>query len=168
MKNTIYILVVALCVAGCAKQNSTVSSFDLPAGVIYETEDDIEFHSFRWGTNDTTALFMMSPHPAGLNRAMVDKMASDAVPKVKSAMRGVEGVEYLNMETHDFTAGDFTGKAIICRLSMTDGKTVYQTMHILWDGTRLWQGQLTGTTEDDLAMVQTILESKTRDLRTKH
>jgi len=51
---------------------------------------------------------------------------------------------------------------------MNDGKTVCQTMHILWDGARLWQGQLTGITEDDLMMVETILKSKTGDLRTNH
>lgn len=150
-----------------SEQNETVAPFDLPAGVVHETEDDIEFHSFRWGTNDITGLFMMSPHPAGLSREMVDKMASDAAPQVESAMREIEGVEGLSTETRDFTAGDFTGKAIICKLRMTDGKTVYQTMHILWDGTRFWQGQLTGTKEDDLTMVRTILKSKTKDLRTK-
>ena len=166
MRYTLRLAAAALCLVGCARHGNVAATFDLPPGVIHETSRDIDFHSFRWGTNDTMALFMMSPHPAGLNHAMFGKMASDAASQLEPAMRKLEGVENLSTETRDFTAGDFTGKEIICRLRMKDGKTVYQTMHILWDGTRLWQGQLTGTKEDDLAMVQRILRSKTKDLRT--
>ena len=108
----------------------------------------------------------MSPHPAGLNRAMVDKMTEDARSQVVAAMRAVEDVVEVETTTDDISAGDFTGKAIVCKLRMSDGKTVYQTMHILWDGSRLWQGQLTGTTKDDLKMVETILKSRTKGLRT--
>ena len=166
MKNALRLVAAALCLVGCARHGNGVASFDLPPGVIHETTRDIEFHSFRWGTNDTMALFMMSPHPAGLNRAMVEKIASDAASQLEPAMRKIEGVEDLSTETRDFAAGDFTGKEIVCKLRMKDGKTVYQAMHILWDGTRLWQGQLTGTKEDDLEMVERILRSKTKDLRT--
>jgi len=91
---------------------------------------------------------------------MVDKMANDAIPTIETAMREVEGIDNISTETHDFRAGDFTGKVITCTVNMTNGKTVYQTMHILWDGHRLWQSQLTGNTEDDLEMAERILNSK--------
>jgi len=163
---TLPILMILVLGFGCAQQHPVTPPFDLPPGVTYETDENIEFHSFRWGTNETTALFMMSPHPAGLSYAMVDKMIEDARPMVIQAMREVEGVDEVDTTTRNITAGDFTGKAIVCELGMADGKTVRQTMHIVWDGNRLWQGQLTGTTEDDLKTVETILKSKTRDLRT--
>ncbi|MDD2240573.1 MAG: hypothetical protein PHI93_07930 [Kiritimatiellae bacterium] len=162
MKKIIPILIIAICVSSCTKPKPTESPFVLPAGVTYETEGDIEFHAFHWGSNATAAVFMIYPHPAGLNYAMVDKMASDSIPTLEAAMREVEGVDNLNTETHDFKAGDFTGKVINCTVNMADGKKVYQAMHILWDGTRLWQGQLTGTTENDLEMGERILNSKTK------
>jgi len=54
-------------VSGCTKPNPKELHFVLPTGVTYTTEDDVEFHAFHWGTNNTAAVFMMYPHPAGLN-----------------------------------------------------------------------------------------------------
>ncbi len=167
MKHAVLVLILGALVLGCAQQRVAPPPFDLPSGVIYETDDRIEFHAFRWGTDDATALFIMSPHPAGLNRAMVDKMAESARPELVAAMRNVEGVAEVETTKGEISAGDFTGRTIFCKLKMDDGKTVYQTMHILWDGSRLWHGQLTGTTEDDLRMVEAILKSMKQDLRTK-
>jgi len=67
MKNTVPFVIVALLMIGCVGHKHSATPFDLPEGVVYESQDDIGFQSFRWGTNDSTALFMMSPHPAGLS-----------------------------------------------------------------------------------------------------
>ena len=75
MKTILQSMAIAILFAGCAQQGVIAPPFDLPPGVTYETEDDVELHSFRWGTNSTTtALFMIYPHPAGLNQAMVESM----------------------------------------------------------------------------------------------
>jgi len=166
MKTASLILMILTVASGCATQRAAMSPFDLPPGVTYEVDESTDYRSFRWGTDDTMALFMMFPHPAGLDRAMVDKMAEDAESQLPAAMRGIEGSTRMETTTRAVSAGAFTGKAIVCKLTMDDGKTVYQTMHILWDGNRLWQGQLSGTTEDDLKMVETILKSRRSDLRT--
>ena len=142
-------------------------AFDVPSGVTYELDARAMVHSFRWGTKDTTALFMMYPHPAGLNHAMVGEMARDAKRELESAMRKIKGVLDVETTVDDLSAGDYTGKAIVCKLHMEDGKAGYQTIHILWDGSRLWQGQLTATTEDDLRMVETLLKSRIQEARTK-
>lgn len=160
MKNIALVLLIGLLAGGCSNHDDKVARFDPPAGVTYEAHNDVEFHSFHWGTNDTTAVFGMFPHPAGLNQAMVDKMANDAGSQLEPELRKIEGVETLEKETVEISAGAFTGKEIRATLSMADGETIYQSMYLLWDGSRLWMGQLTGSTGDDLAMVRTILESK--------
>jgi len=131
---------------------------DLPAGVIHESEDEIGFHSFHWGTKDTAAVFMMSPHPAGLSLEMMDQMASDAAAQLEPALRKIEGVQNIQQEFRDIRAGEFSGKEICCTLRMSDGQTIYQSMYILWDGTQVWQGQLTGSKEEDRERVRSILK----------
>ena len=111
------------------------------------------------------SLFMMSPHPAGLSRSMIDKMASDTAAKLEPELEKIEGVVSLKREEADISAGEYSGKEIIFIVAMSDGKTAYQCMYLLWDGNRLWQGQLTGSRKEDLAMVRTILESKKSKLR---
>ena len=50
---------------------------------------------------------------------------------------------------------------------MTDGTAVYQCVYVLSDGNRLWQGQLTGSQREDLAMVRSILKSKELTMRAR-
>ena len=159
MKTTFPFAIVALLIAGCAGRDKNEAPFVLPEGVRYESQDDIGFQSFRWGTDDAAAVFMMSPHPAGLSREMVDKMASDTVSQLEPELRKIEGVDTLERSALDISAGEFTGKAITFTLGMSDGKTVYQSVYVLWDGSRLWQGQMTGSHPKDLGMVRSILES---------
>jgi hypothetical protein len=159
-QNTAAYLVVVLILAGCAGQKQAGVPLSLPEGVIYESQDDVEFQSFRWGEDEAMALFMMSPHPAGLSQDMVDVMAnSKAVSGLETELLTIEGVNTLDREDRALASGRFSGKEIVFTLEMSDGKTVYQAMYILWDGTRLWQGQLTGAQPRDFDMVRAILES---------
>jgi len=169
MKTLLQLATMSILLAGCARQDIAVSPFELPPGVTYETEPDVEFHSFRWGTTNgiSTGLFMMSPHPAGLNEATLAGYAKNVVPQLETELRAIDGVTDLTMETRDFSAGEFSGQEIIFVVKMSDGTTTYQTMHILGDGVRGWMGQLTGTGETDLAMVRTILKARTGALRTR-
>ena len=160
MKYSLFISLILTIAIGCAQQRTIYSSFDTPQGVTHKIDENIEFHVFNWGKNETAGLFMMSPHPAGLNHAMVARMTEDAIPLVKNAMREVEGVEEMETSTEDIVSGAFSGTAIVCKLKMNDASTIYQTMHILWDGNRLWQGQMSGHSIDDLRMVELILKSR--------
>ena len=159
MKKALLTVVGAMLVFGCASRKQTVAPFPLPEGVVYEAQDDIGFRSFRWGADDAMALFMMSPHPAGLSRDMVDKMASDTASKAEPEFRKIEGVDTLKKEAADISAGDFTGKEVVFTVGMSDGKTICQSLYVLWDGSRLWQGQMTGSRPEDLQMVRSILDS---------
>jgi len=151
-------VLLVLLMAGCTSQKQDGVPLILPEGVIHESQDDVELQLFRWGEGEAMALFMMSPHPAGLNRAMVDVMAnSEAVSGLETELLKIEGVSTLDRDDGDIASGQFAGKEILFTLEMSDGKTVYQAMYILWDGTRLWQGQLTGSQPKDLDMVRVLL-----------
>ncbi len=169
MKRFMQLASIAILLAGCAQQDVVLPAFELPMGVTYETEPDVEFHSFRWGTTNgiSMGLFMMSPHPVGLNADTLAGFAKDVVPQLEKDLWAIDGITNLTKETREFSAGDFSGQEIIFIVNMSDGSTTYQTMHILGDGFRGWLGQMSGTGEDDLVMVRTILKSRTGNLRTR-
>jgi len=130
---------------------------DLPKGVIYEFKKEIEFHSFRW--NGNSALFMISPHPAGLNYSMIDEMSNDTAKQLEPELKKIDGVRGIKKEINEISAGKFMGKEVVFILDMSDGTTIYQVVYLLWDNRRVWQGQFTGTQGEDLKMVHEILKS---------
>ena len=72
----------------------------------------------------------------------VGKMAIDAASSLDPAMRKLEGVKDVTTETRDFTAGDFSGKEITCKVMETNGTTCH-SIHVHPVG---WPSGLAGPT----------------------
>ena len=145
---------------GCKRDKSDEVQFVVPPHVIYEFREDPEFHSFNWGKDEDTAVFMIHPHPAGLSATMVEEMADKTSALLEPQLKKSEGIKSVSRKVHDITAGCFSGREIDFKVVTTNGKTFYQCIYVLWDGDRVWQGQLTGPTEDDLGMAHRILQTK--------
>ena len=145
--------------SGCRRTSNVSSMFSVPDGVTYENKVP-EFHSFHWNDGNDTALFMISPHPAGLSESMVSWMADQTANQFEPVIKDINGVESFIKKSSDISAGKFTGRLIDFLLKTKDGKTFRQCIYVLWDGERVWQGQLTGPKDSDIEMVHRILESR--------
>jgi len=161
MLNFKYIsLFLLIAFSGCKRDKSDEVQFVVPPNVVYEFSEDTEHHSFNWGKDGNTAVFMIYPHPAGLSAEMVEEMAEKTAALSEPKVKKIEGVKSVSKKVHDIKAGHFSGKEIDFIVVTTKGKTFYQCIYVLWDGDRVWQGQLTGPTEDDVDMAHRILQTK--------
>ncbi len=159
MKKAVLLSAVLITAAGCADRESGMISFAVPADVVHEYKANLEFHSFHWGANDNTAVFMLHPHPAGLSPSMVQGMADKTAAQLESQLKMIEGVESVSRKATNIAAGHFSGKEIDFTVMTTDGKSFYQCVYVLWDGDRVWQGQLTGAKDTDIGVARKLLQT---------
>ena len=153
------VLSILILVCGCGENGTPI--FSVPEGVTYESKAAPESHSFHWGEGNDTVVFVVSPHPAGLSEAMVRRMADETASLVEPELRALDEVESVAKTSSDISVGRFTGREVDFLLTGEDGKTFHQCVYVLWDGERVWQGQLSGSEDSDLAMVRRILASRT-------
>ena len=161
MRTSIAVIAICLIVSGCRRTDNVAPMFSVPDGVMHESKASPEFHAFHWGDGDDTAVFMISPHPAGLSESMVRGMAAQTAKRLEPDLKALDEVESVVKTSSDISVGRFSGRQIDFLVTTKDGKTFHQCMYVLWDGERAWQGQLTGSEDSDIAMVRRILASRT-------
>lgn len=160
MKTSIAFIAICLIVSGCSRTENVESMFSVPDGVTCESKASLEFHTFRWGDGDDTAVFMISPHPAGLSESMVRGMAAETAKRFEQDIKALDEVESVVTTSSDISVGRFSGRQIDFLVTTKDGETFHQCMYVLWDGERVWQGQLTASEDSGIAMVHRILASR--------
>ena len=161
MRTSIALIAVCLIASGCRRANKGAPMFSPTDGVTHERKAGLDVHTFHWGDGDDTAVFMISRHPAGLSESMVRGMAAQTAERFEPELKGMVEVQSVAKRSSDISVGRFSGKQIEFLVTTKDGQTFHQCMYVLWDGQRVWQGQLTGSTDGDIAMVHRILASRT-------
>ncbi len=160
MRTSIGVIAICLIVSGCRRTENGASTFSVPDGVTHESKTSPEWHAFHWGDSEETALFMISPHPAGLSESMVHGMAAQTAKLLEPDLKALEEVESVVKICSDISVGRFSGRQVDFLVTTKDGKALHQCIYILWDGERVWQGGLTGPKDSDIAMVHRILRSR--------
>lgn len=161
MRTSTALITICLIISGCRRTNNGATMFSVPDGVTHESKASPEFHTFHWSDGNDTALFMISPHPAGLSESMVRGMAAETAKQLEPNLKAMDGVESVAKTSSDISVGRFSGRQIDFLVTTKDGKKFHQCMYVLWDGERAWQGQLTGSEDSNIAMVHRILASRT-------
>lgn len=156
MKTTIALISICLMI-GCDRIDKSEALFYVPDGVTHKTETDTRLHSFTWGNDDEMTSFIVYPHPAGLSQSMVWDTADQIARGLETKLNNLDETQEVAKASSDFSIGRFTGRLIDFLVTGKDGKTFHQCMYVMWDGNRVWQGQMTALKESDLQMVQRIL-----------
>jgi hypothetical protein len=162
MKDTIALIIVCLIAGGCRRTEHNKELFSAPEGVTYEIEEGLEFHTFSWGDGNNISVFMVYPHPAGLSQPIVPWMANQMSQKFEPRLEAINGIESFTKTSSEVCLGIFSGQQIDFLITMNDRNTIHQCIYVLWDGERVWQGQLTGLTDNDITMVHRILATSAR------
>ena len=134
-------------------------SFMVPDHVIFESHQDMEFYTFRWGKAPHVALFMLNANPAPLTvralKPMADMMAVTFEDQIKKQI----ALSDIQTERTELQIGPFEGIQIAFTMKQTSGDIMLQYMLILHDGDRAWNAQLTANTTNDILTAHAIMQT---------
>ena len=162
MKLLAAILIGTAVASGCAHSPARAPSAmsTLPLGVSHFVQPDDHYHFFAWRTNDSsTAEFTMMSLPGPHTRHMLGEIVTRTEISFEASVTNVISLSCLHKEVAGLSIGDYEGKEITFIMRDREGATSYDVLYVLWDGDRIWQGQLIGPYKADVKIARDILKA---------
>lgn len=144
--------------AGETEVSGITYSFTIPENVIFESHDEMDIYTFRWGNAPHFAFFMLNVNPAQVSERALKPRAEMMEITFEDQMKKQGIVSDIQKKLTDIELGPFEGIELEFIITQPAGIAVRQYMFILHDGDQSWNGQLTASSENDIIRAHAIME----------
>jgi hypothetical protein len=157
---------VLVCVLGVLLAGSSVAKEVKGKSFVFTISDDVrctqsdqmEMYTFKWGTPPEFCMFMLMANPVPVPEEAIPSMIEMMTISFKAQMQKQPGMKVTATEQKPIEAGLFKGSEVTFTIEHQAG-TMKQNMLVLFDGDKVWNGQLTGMGSNDVTTVYSILKS---------
>ena len=133
--------------------------YTIPENVEVEKKER-DFTTFTWKNKNNFNLLMIYPFPVSTPVSNIPVLADTMQKSFEQEMAKNNNEKIVKQKKTDVEIGSFKGVEISFTLNKKgNGKPIYQKIYLFAVGQKIYNGQLTATTEEDINVANEIIKS---------